>query len=1081
MKKFTAAAFISLFTLSTIAEVTPEWVRYPAISPDGMNVAFTYKGDIYRVSIDGGEAKRLTVDQAHEYRPVWSKDGTKIAFASARHGNFDVFVMAAEGGPSTRLTYHSGDEEPYTFSQDDQSVLFKGLRMDLASHRQYPTSRQAELYSVPTSGGRVDQVLTVPAEDVQISADNETYIYHDNKGFEDPWRKHHKSAIARDIWQYDSRSGQHTKLTSFDGEDRNPVYADDGQHIYYLSEQNGSFNVHKMSLDAPSESTQITQFNTHPVRFLSQANNTLVFTHHGDLYRVNNEGDAEKIAISVRAQDIGDNQKMMAVDGDISSIAISPDGKQVAFISRGDVFVTSPEGKFTKQITNTPERENFVSFSTQGDSLIYAAQRQGQWGIYQTSKVRKAEPFFYAATLFKEVPLVTGEVDYYQPKMSPDGKKLAYIADRRELRVRDLKTQKDTTLVGRKDTIHMRDGDQNFNWSPDSKWIVFEYGRLLNNSDITLLDASGKKPMKPLIADGFYDVNPQWLSNGEQITWMSNRDGLRSYATSGRTQYDVYSVFLTQKAWDKFNLNEDEYKLTQAIEEANKPKTDKDDKKKKNNKKKDKKESKKSTSPVKIEWENLDNRIAKLTIHSSALADAVLSKDAETLYYLSQFEDKYDLWETNLRTKETKKKIPLKTDRGSLLWDPKMETLYLVSSGKIRKLDLEKGKAEAVAVSERIAVDTSARRLAEFDQVWHRTAEVFYEPTYHGLDWDMMRAEYRNKVSHVGNDYELAELLAEMLGELNVSHSGARYTPSSPDADATAVLGVFHDYQHQGAGIKITEVIKGGPLDKAAIKVNAGMIIEKIDGVAIDNSMDWHQLLNHKANKFVLLDISDGENKKRQQITIKPISIRDQSRLLYQRYIDINAQEVLDKSNGRLGYVHIPGMSDGPYRRVLNDMLGKYYDKEGMIIDTRFNGGGDLVADLVMFFTGEPFLTYATHDKVVGGEPTSRYTKPVLSLFNESMYSDGHCYASGFVDLKVGKSVGMPVPGTCSFSGWERLPSGIRWGIVPVSAKNKAGEWLENNQDYPDIIIKNQPGVIDFGRDEQLERGIKELLNQLAM
>lgn len=1080
MKKFSIAVFVSLFTVSTIAEVVPGWVRYPAISPDGKDVAFTFRGDIYRVSINGGEAQRLTVDQAHEYKPVWSKDGSKIAFASARYGNFDVFVMDAKGGPSTRLTYHSGNEEPYTFADGDSSIIFKGLRMDLATHRQYPTSRQAELYSVPVTGGRVDQVMTVPAEDVQVSADGQHMVYHDNKGYEDPWRKHHRSAIARDVWHYDSKTGKHTKLTSFDGEDRNPVYADDGQHIYYLSEQNGSSNVFKMPVDSSSEAKQITQFDTHPIRFLSQANNTLVFGHHGDLYRLINDGAAEKIDISIRAQDIIATEQMAAVDGNISSIAISPDGKQIAFIARGDVFVTSPEGKFTKQITNTPERENFVSFSAKGNSVIYSAQREGKWGIYEAKKARKSEPFFYAATLINETALIVSDVDNYQPKLSPDGKKLAYIADRRELKVRDLKTKKDITLVERGETIHMRDGDQNFNWSPDSEWIVFEYGKLLNNSDITLLDASGKQPMKPLISDGFYDVNPQWQNNGEQITWMSNRDGLRSYATSGRSQYDVYSVFLTQKAWDKFRLSEDELKLNKAIEEANKPKTDEDDKKKKSKKKKDKKskDKKDAVSPVKIEWDYLDDRIAKLTIHSSSLSDAVLSKDAETLYYLTQFEDKYDLWETNLRTKETKKKIALKTDRGSLLWDPKMKNLYLVSSGKIRKLDLEKGKAEGVSVAERVRVDTTARRLAEFDQVWHRTAEVFYEPTYHGIDWDMMRAEYRGKVSHTGNDYEFAELLAEMLGELNVSHSGARYAQSSPDADATASLGIFYDYAHKGNGIKITEVIKGGPLDKASINVKAGMVIEKIDGVTVDASIDWHKLLNHKANKFVLLDVTDGK-KKRQQVTVKPISLRDQSGLLYQRYVDINEREVLEKSDGRLGYVHIPGMSDGPYRRVFNDMLGKYYDKEGMIIDTRFNGGGDLVADLVMFFTGERFLTYATHDKVVGGEPTSRYTKPVLSLFNESMYSDGHCYASGFTDLKVGKSVGMPVPGTCSFAGWERLPSGVRWGLVPVSAKNKAGEWLENNQDYPDIIVKNQPGVIDFGRDEQLERGIKELLDEV--
>ena len=212
---------------------------------------------------------------------------------------------------------------------------------------------------------------------------------------------------------------------------------------------------------------------------------------------------------------------------------------------------------------------------------------------------------------------------------------------------------------------------------------------------------------------------------------------------------------------------------------------------------------------------------------------------------------------------------------------------------------------------------------------------------------------------------------------------------------------------------------------------------------------------------------------------MKPITMGEENGLLYDRFVKINEAEVAEKSKGRLGYVHIPGMSDGPYRDIYEDMLGKYYDKEAIVVDTRFNGGGDLVADLAMFFTGERFLTYATEDKVVGGEPTSRWTKPVIGLFNESMYSDGHCYASGYTDLDLGTSIGMPVPGTCSFAGWEGLPNGGVWGVVPVSAKNKAGEWLENNETKPDIILKNMPGVIDFGTDQQLDRAIKEMLKEL--
>ena len=292
---------------------------------------------------------------------------------------------------------------------------------------------------------------------------------------------------------------------------------------------------------------------------------------------------------------------------------------------------------------------------------------------------------------------------------------------------------------------------------------------------------------------------------------------------------------------------------------------------------------------------------------------------------------------------------------------------------------------------------------------------------------------------------------------------------------------MFIDYKHKGDGILITEVLKGGPLDKAGFDIKPGMIIEKIDGVTVTPDRDIATFLNRKAGKFMLLDIIDPANKKeRKQITVKPISLGAERGLLYNRWVKKNEKEVEEKSNGQLGYVHIPGMSDGPYRSIYEDMMGKFHERKGVVVDTRFNGGGDLVADLAMFFTGVEFITYATARKVVGGEPTSRWTKPTLTMFNESNYSDGSCYAQGYVDLKIGKTLGMPVPGTCSFAGWEGLPNGARWGVVPVSAKNIDGKWMENLQTEPDIKVKNMPGKIDKGIDEQLERAIQELLKEVG-
>jgi C-terminal processing protease CtpA/Prc len=522
-------------------------------------------------------------------------------------------------------------------------------------------------------------------------------------------------------------------------------------------------------------------------------------------------------------------------------------------------------------------------------------------------------------------------------------------------------------------------------------------------------------------------------------------------------------------------MSEDDFKLMEAIEEATKEEASGDDA----DKDEQKDEEDELVAPLEIEWDNLDQRVARFTIHSSRLSDAVLNKDANKLYYLTRFEEDFDLWETDLRTKETKKTMSLGAGGGSLMWDPKMENLYLLSRGSISKLDLDESEKEAVSISETVLIDHDAVRKESFEHVWLRTSKVFYEPSFHGIDWTQMLNEYRSKVAHVANAYEFTELLSEMLGELNVSHSGAGYRGGIDNGDETASLGIFYDFAHKGNGIKITEIIQGGPLDRAAFDISAGMIIQKIDGVSVSDDMDWARLLNRKANKFVLLELSDSKGANSQQITVKPISTGAERGLLYDRFVKTNEREVIEKSNGQLGYVHIPGMADGPYRDIYNDMMGRFFDKKGMVVDARFNGGGDLVADLAMFFTGEGFLTYATADKVVGGEPTSRYTKPVISLFNESMYSDGHCYASGYTDLNIGKSVGMPVPGTCSFAGWEGLPGGGYWGVVPVSAKNKADEWLENNETDPSIIIKNDPDVINTGRDQQLERSIEVLLQDL--
>ena len=1077
MKKIIPFLLVLCFSMLVFPEVSPQWIRWAAISPDGERIAFASRGDLYLVDSGGGDAALLTVHAADEYHPVWSPDGQSIAFASDRHGNLDIFVVSAAGGEAERLTWHSADEIPYAFTPDGEYVLFGAARLDERRHRQFPGSSLPELYQVPARGGLVTQVWTIPAEAVQVSRDGTKLIYHDKKGGESYWRKHHVSSITRDIWLYDKETNKHTQITTFAGEDRNPVFAPGDKVIFYLSEQSGSFNIHRLDLKQPATSQAVTSFKDHPVRFLSiDRQGVLCFTHHGELYLRKPGADPVKLHVRIKAARKHNDGQLIPVHGKVSEMSVSANGKEVAYIVRGEVFVSSTTLKIGRRITETPGAEGFVSFAPDGKAIVYAAERNGHWGIYRTRMVDPKEKYFYAATVVQEQPLLVNDKDNYMPRISPNGEEMAFIENRRVLRVMNLATQKIRTLLTEKELFYMSDGDQYFRWSPDSRWLLVEYSPRLANTEVVLLKADGSEKMINLTRSGYHDIRPRWVGGGEQMLWFSNRHGLRAYANSGARQRDVYALYFTREAWDRANLSKDEFSLLKDLEEKDKEKEDK-----KPTKKAKKTVEKEPAKALTIDWEGVQERKKRLTIHSSFLGDAVLSKDGETLYYLARFEKGLNLWSTELRTRKTQMVMALGARQGSMQWDRDRKQLYLLSDGDMFKLDPDKKSKKPVYIGGEITFDETAERRQMFDHVWERTHAMFYETGFHGADWSALKAAYVPKLSSIGNDREFAELLSEMLGELNVSHCGARYRPGHDDGDNTASLGIFYDNRYTGQGLKITEILRNGPLDKAKFNLKPGMVIRQVNGIPITRDTDQARYLNRLAGKFTALTVFDPEKKRTFAVTVKPISRGRESILLYERWVRMNENEVREKSQGRLGYVHIPGMSDGSYRNTYEKAMGRYYDCDGLIVDTRFNGGGDLVGDITMFLSGERFMTYGVEQRDLGYEPNFRWTKPHVAMVNEANYSDGHCFACAYKDLGIGKLIGMPVPGTCSFAGWEMLQNGtIVWGSIPVSAKNKAGEWLENNQTVPDVVVKNMPGVIDTGRDQQLETAIRVILEMIA-
>lgn len=1061
---------ISALISFTLSAENVSWLRYPSISPDGKTVAFSYKGDIYLVYSEGGEARQLTSNPAYDYSPVWSPDGKTLAFASDRYGNFDIFTVSAEGGVPSRVTTHSAKETPWTFTPDGKNILFTARIQDPAESALFPKSTMTELYSICIDGGRPVQVLATPAEEVSYIGKSDSFVYQDCKGGENIWRKHHTSSITRDIWMYDGIS--HTKLTTFEGEDRSPRVSEDGKTVYYLSERGGSFNVYSFPVDDPQKITAVTKHKTHPVRFLTVSDDdVLCYAYDGDIYVKKPGLSAKKLSISVRSDKNDDNLAELSVSGGGDN-DLSADGKQIAFISRGEVFVASTEYNTVKKITDTPEAEADVVFSPDGKTLAYASEREGIWNIYTASLVRKEDISFPYATLIDEKPLFkNNRVDRRAPVYSPDGKELAYIEDRDRLMIMNLETGK-TRQITDGSQCYSTAGSFNYSWSPDGKWILMSYCARGHYpyDDIGIVSTKGGEPVINLTESGYTDSAPQWVLGGNAILFASERYGMRNHASWG-TLEDVMIVFLNRKAYDDFRMTKEEKELEKNISGLSEDKDDKSD-----NKEDKKDEKKDKVEEIVVELDGIDERIIRLTPASSNLGSAALSKDGTVLYYQAAYESGMNLWKYDLE-KGTPTKIG--AARGRMKWDEKQGTLYVLGS-RFSKIK-EGGKSlESISVSSDMVMDLAAEREYMFDHVYRQEKERFYNEKMHGVDWDMLTASYRKFLPHINNNYDFAELLSEYLGELNVSHTGSGYrVPATRESVSTANLGLFYDWNCDGDGLKVDEIVKGGPFDKASSKLEAGDIITSINGVEIKKGMDFYPLLDRKAGERTLVGILKSSGEKTDMVVI-PVSDGAFTALLYKRWVRQNAEKVSQLSGGRLGYVHIEGMNDASFRTVYSDILGRYNNCEGIVIDTRFNGGGRLHEDIEVLFSGEKYLTQEIRGKDACDMPSRRYNKASIMIIGEANYSNAHGTPWVYKYKNMGLLVGKPVPGTMTSVTWETLQDPTLYFGIPVVGYRKAdGTYLENDQLDPDIDVENTKELVVKGRDEQLEAAVKALLKQI--
>lgn len=1076
---------IFLSTALLVSAQSPLWMRYPAISPDGSQIAFSYKGDLYKVNTDGGKAVRLTTHDAFDSNPVWSPDGSKIAFVSDRDGGTkDIYLMAADGGTAKRLTTHSANETPHTFTPDGKFIVFSAHYQDPAKSALFPTGRLTEVYKVPTDGGSTDMLLAYPAEKISFSGTGQKFLYQDLKGFENPWRKKHTSSVTRDILEYDLTSGTQEVLIDRPGEDTDPVYSPDGNSFYFLSEKNGSFNVFSAPLTNPSAVKQLTNFKDHPVRFLSVSKNgTLCFGFDGEIYTLKQGSNMpQKSDISIY-NDLNDEQfKKLSFTTGATSVSNSPDGKQVALTVRGDVFVTSTDYNTTKQITQTIAQEADVDFGKDNRSLVYSSYRDGYWNVYIAKISLKDDPNFPNATLIDEEVLIKNDkTEKQHPQFSPDGKEVAFVQDRAKLMVYNMATKKVRQITDGS-FQHDSDGSMTFEWSPDGKWFALEYVSNVHApyTNIGIISAKDGGNVYSITNSGYTNSNPRWVMEGNAILFNSEQYGMRNHASWGSME-DVMIAFVNREAYNKFKMNKEEFELfTDAEKEAKK--TEEEAKKKEDEKKKGKdKELKKDekAKDIVVEFDNIDERIERITPNSSRLGSAIINKDATKLYYMSAFEDDYDMWVYDLRERSTKLLSKLKGGNSTLSMDKEQKTLFVLSGRRMQKMELSNDKFTNIDFKADMKLDPAKEREFMFNQVYREEKERFYTVDMHGVDWENLTTHYRKFLPHINNNFDFSEMLSELLGELNVSHTGSGYRVPVTD-DRTAETGLLVSKTEDNKGLRIDEILLSGPFDNFKSKAKAGDIIEKIDGQEINSDTEYYPLLEGKVGKNTLFSLFSPATGLRWDEVIKPIATGAQDALLYKRWVKQRANDVERLSNGRLGYVHIASMGDESFRKMYSDALGKYYQKEGIVIDIRYNGGGRLHEDLEVFFSSKKYLQQVVRGKDYSEMPSRRWNKPSIMLMTEADYSNAHGTPWVYKTTKIGKLVGMPVPGTMTSVNWVTLQDPtLYFGIPVVGYRTAEGTYLENFQLEPDIKAPLDLNKAVNGEDTQLEAAVIELLKEL--
>jgi len=1054
---FLFITFLFIFKLPLKGQ--EQLLRYPAVNPNGTEIAFSYQGDIWTVNINGGEAFRRTVHPGYDYLPVYSPDGNQIAFTSNRFGNNDIFIIPADGGNAKRLTYYSSDDELSSWSTDG-FLYFTTARL----FKQIEWSK--EIYTVKPEGGTpyraLDAVGFMPAK----SPNGKFLLFV--RGACRLSREAYTGPANKDLWLYDIAKDKYNRLTFYNGNDFYPQWASNNL-IYFISSRNGKYNIFKMKINkqgnVAEKPSAVTKFKNDGVRYFSVSRNgkVIVFERGMGIYSLNlTSGKIKKINIKVGTDNKLDFIVHKTFRGKATDFAISPTGKYLAFVVHGEIFVKLNRKKKSQSfnVTNNPARDmnpQWLNDST----IIFISDRAGQYDIYSVKSSDKQNRSIYGALSYSVKRLTNTHEDESELRISPDSKRIAFVRGRGKLIAANINKNGEI-----KNEITLLDGwatPQGISWSPDSKWLAYSLDDLYFNSEIFIQPADNSLKPVNVSMHPKGDYSPVWSPDGSKLGFISQRNN---------NDNDVWFVWLRKKDWEKSKAD---------WQEAPQEKTQ--------NKKKSKK-----TIKVKIDLKNIWERLVQVTSLPGDENNLAISRNGEYFYFTAVhppnkgrdlFSIKWDGSEMKALTKGGQNPRSVQLDKkGKYIY-------YFKSGGKLARLKVKGGKSENLSFKAKMDINFKAEKEQLFEEAWRTLNAGFYDPNFHGRDWKALKKKYKPLCLAASTDRDFRDMFNEMLGQLDASHMGL-YGKDREETqrEVTGKLGA--ELKPTKDGLLVIHVVPESPADKDFSRLVPGDIIVAINGYKILPDVNFYKYLIDKTNEKVLLKVKSKKGKIR-NVVIRPTgSLKN---LLYKEWVNEEKKLTLKYSRGRLGYIHIQGMNWSSFERFERELTASGEGKEGLVIDVRFNGGGWTTDYLMTVLNVKQHAytiprgaarTLKEHKKFRNYYPFSErlpyapWIKPSIAMCNSNSYSNAEIFSHAYKTLGIGKLVGEPTFGAVISTGGKTLIDGsfvrlpFRAWYVKATDKN-----MEYGPAIPNIIVYNNPDDKAKGKDTQLKAAVDELLKEI--